>query len=297
MPPWVFVIVPSWQLLMTVQQCGDTAWCLLILAFILLWRAHYGVRGKPPVDISRFERTYLKPYKLIYQRDWMLWFRRAQRINKGSFCADVYLAILKTQICHSATASWQSLDWEMTERGGDAMCSLEYSSAGNAAASCHFSLSTNVQISKFHNAPPTPNNNIAITVNHIILTEPPWGKVLELKCLYIYVHITMSWWQREHIFSLNLSSIEKKNAAIHKCFTSGSYWENYAVNSRVPGEVAESHFFLVYAGQCLDGRGGKTAQEWENRKPIFETRLKKRLMFRIHFCAGWQQQMKEKRNN
>lgn len=80
---------------------------------------------------------------------------------------------------------------------------------------------------------------------------------LELKCLYIYVHITMSWWQREHIFNLNLSSIQKKNAAIHKCFTSGFYWENYAVDSRVPVEAAESHFFLVFAGQCLDGRGEK----------------------------------------
>lgn len=119
-----------------------------------------------------------------------------------------------------------------------------------------------VSIPMFHNTPPTPNNNIAITLNHTVLSQPPWGKVWDSGMnliLFLYHSVRMA--KRLHFWPTFVFLWRKKmlpyiSASHLVCIgetmqsTSECQWRFWRVTAWRMQERLSFFFFFLCAGIC-----------------------------------------------
>lgn len=199
-------------------------WCLLILAFSLLCGAQSSIKEKLQVYISGLERMVPQTFwsRSLKGSDTMIYVCTKDKQKPGTSCTDVNLAILKTYIFHTLTVIWQTGTWGYVLARGPPRAQW-IANVGEEQPSwkcdCHTSslpFQKHISIRVFHNTPPTPNNNITITSNHTVLSQPPWGEAWKwTESEFIFISLCADG-QKATFFGFHLSSFEeKKNAAIH----------------------------------------------------------------------------------
>lgn len=160
----------------------------------------------------------------------------------------------------------------------------------------------------FHSTLPTPNNNIAIILNHTVLSQPPWGKAGTQEWIWIYLYIAERGWPKDYIFGIHLSSFEEKKKKkcchtleLHIWFAlrklcsqllcaSGSFGES------LPGECEKGCLFsLSLCASICQLKFKWLAWEWEKRKANLESKKKKKVLTVCELIFGGGKQCGERR--
>lgn len=138
-----------------------------------------------------------------------------------------------------------------------------------------------------HNTLPAPNNNVAITLNHTVLPQPPWGKVWNWnESEFIFIPLCVDGQKTTYLAYICLPLKKKKTlpyiSASHLVcigetmqLTPVCQWRFWRVTASRMRERLNFFFFLsssvlVFAGKCLDGRG-KTGVRVRKEKANLES--------------------------
>lgn len=124
-----------------------------------------------------------------------------------------------------------------------------------------------ISIRVFHNTPPTPNNNITITLNHTVLSQPPWGKAwkwTESECIFVPLCADG---QKATFLAYICLPLKKKKmlpyiSASHLVCIGGTMqltpvcqWRFWRINALRMQEKRRFYFFFISLCWYLDGMG------------------------------------------
>lgn len=161
-----------------------------------------------------------------------------------------------------------------------------------------------VSIPTFHNTPPTPNNNIAIILNHTVLSQPPRGKVWN-ECEFIFISLCV-WMTKGTTFLAYICLPLKKKKMLP--YISASHLvcigETMQSTPVCQWRFLESHclenarkvvFFslslavcvLVFAGKCLDGRRKTGARVRKKKANVESKQEKKKILTVCELISGY----------